>query len=126
MQQQILRGQQLQGERGLSPSLQPDLQKLEATLSTMGHTIEAQEHNLQVPGHHPPTVCHLCVRARALASRFVYLYQQVTLDAWQEFEDQRRGVVDFVNKACPILDREPIFSSTESLSTELEQSRVSL
>ncbi|KAK6304736.1 hypothetical protein J4Q44_G00253220 [Coregonus suidteri] len=97
VQQQISRGHQLQAEEGLGETLQQDLQSLETTLSKMDHTMDSQEQELEV-----------------------------TLSAWQEFDNQQRAVQEFVNRARSVMDRDLNFSSPESLATELDQARVLL
>ncbi|TRY83459.1 hypothetical protein DNTS_016204 [Danionella cerebrum] len=94
MQEQIKRGKQLQIEEGLEETLQDDLLKLETTLSKMDENTEAQENNLEV-----------------------------TLAAWLEFDAQQNAVREFVGKVRTLTEREMNFSSADSLSSELEQSK---
>ncbi|KAG1946578.1 nesprin-1 [Pimephales promelas] len=53
----------------------------------------------------------------------VALCCQVTLAAWQEFDSQQAAVREFVGKVRSVTEREMNFSSPESLSTELEQTK---
>lgn len=54
----------------------------------------------------------------------VALCCQVTLAAWQEFDSQQAAVREFVGKVRSVTEREMNFSSPDSLSTELEQTKV--
>ncbi|RXM34120.1 Nesprin-1 [Acipenser ruthenus] len=94
VQQQIARGQQLQAEEGLASSLQPDLQNLESALTKMEQSMETQEKSLQT-----------------------------TLSEWQQFDTEKEAVVEFLKRAGSNLERDLTFSSLESLSAELEQTK---
>ncbi|XP_025939722.1 nesprin-1-like [Apteryx rowi] len=94
VQQQISQAKQLQIEGGLPSTMQEDLQKLEGTLENMQQTMEKREEQLQV-----------------------------TINKWEQFERDKETVVKYLNQASSALERILNFSSLESLSTELDQTK---
>ncbi|RXM34941.1 Nesprin-1 [Acipenser ruthenus] len=94
VQQQIAHGQQLQAEEGLASSLQPDFKNLESALTKMEQSMETQVKSLQM-----------------------------TLSEWQQFDTEKEAVVEFLNRAGSNVERDLTFSSLESLSAELEQTK---
>uniref|UniRef100_H3A1G7 Calponin-homology (CH) domain-containing protein n=1 Tax=Latimeria chalumnae TaxID=7897 RepID=H3A1G7_LATCH len=94
MQKQVDHGKQLQAEEGLGGSFQEDIRKLESTLNNMEQTEERQEEQLKA-----------------------------MLMEWEQFEMKTGDVLDFLNRANPTLERRLNFSSLESLSFELEQTK---
>uniref|UniRef100_A0A8C3KS51 Calponin-homology (CH) domain-containing protein n=1 Tax=Calidris pygmaea TaxID=425635 RepID=A0A8C3KS51_9CHAR len=94
VQQQISQAKQLQTEGGLPSTMQEDLQKLEGTLENMQQTMEKREEQLQV-----------------------------TINKWEQFERDKETVVKYLNQASSALERILNFSSLESLSSELDQTK---
>ncbi|XP_059684163.1 nesprin-1-like [Gavia stellata] len=94
VQQQISHAKQLQIEGGLPSTMQEDLQKLEGTLENMQQTMEKREEQLQV-----------------------------TINKWEQFERDKETVVKYLNQASSALERILNFSSLESLSSELDQTK---
>ncbi|XP_010119459.1 PREDICTED: nesprin-1-like, partial [Chlamydotis macqueenii] len=94
VQQQISQAKQLQFEGGLPSTMQEDLQKLEGTLENMQQTMEKREEQLQV-----------------------------TINKWEQFERDKETVVKYLNQASSALERILNFSSLESLSSELDQTK---
>ncbi|KFQ93584.1 Nesprin-1, partial [Nipponia nippon] len=94
VQQQISQAKQLQIEGGLPSTMQEDLQKLEGTLENMQQTMEKREEQLQV-----------------------------TINKWEQFERDKETVVKYLNQASSALERILNFSSLESLSAELDQTK---
>ncbi|MGH0114382.1 UNVERIFIED_CONTAM: hypothetical protein FKN15_005783 [Acipenser sinensis] len=52
------------------------------------------------------------------------LIHQMTLSEWQQFDTEKDAVVEFLKRAGSNLERDLTFSSLESLSAELEQTKV--
>ncbi|XP_029943268.1 nesprin-1-like [Salarias fasciatus] len=96
VQQLLIRGRQLQAEEG-GGALQLDLHHLESTLSQMEQSMASQEQSLQA-----------------------------ALDGWQQLDGQLDAVRLFIGKARSSAEREPSFSSPESLEAELKQAEVLL
>ncbi|XP_068533202.1 nesprin-1 isoform X7 [Anas acuta] len=94
VQQQIFQAKQLQIEGGLPSTMQEDLLKLEGTLENMQQTMEKREEQLQV-----------------------------TINKWEQFERDKETVVKYLNQASSALERILNFSSLESLSSELDQTK---
>ncbi|KAM6126873.1 nesprin-1-like [Pterocles gutturalis] len=94
VQEQISQAKQLQIEGGLPSTMQEDLQKLEGTLENMQQTMEKREEQLQV-----------------------------TINKWEQFERDKETVVKYLNQASSALERILNFSSLESLSSELDQTK---
>ncbi|KAM6272871.1 nesprin-1 isoform 2-T2 [Spheniscus humboldti] len=94
VQQQISQAKQLQIEGGLPSTVQEDLQKLEGTLENVQQTTEKREEQLQV-----------------------------TINKWEQFERDKETVVKYLNQASSALERILNFSSLESLSSELDQTK---
>ncbi|XP_053877943.1 nesprin-1-like [Malaclemys terrapin pileata] len=94
VQQQIARAKQLQIEGGLPSTVQEDLQKLEGTLENMQQNMEKREEKLQV-----------------------------TVNKWEQFERDKETVVKYLKQASSALERILSFSSLESLSSELDQTK---
>ncbi|XP_010140551.1 PREDICTED: nesprin-1-like, partial [Buceros rhinoceros silvestris] len=94
VQQQISQAKQLQIEGGLPNAVQEDLQKLEGTLENMQQTMEFREEQLKV-----------------------------TINKWEQFERDKETVVKYLNQASSALERILNFSSLESLSSELDQTK---
>uniref|UniRef100_A0A8B9RI12 Spectrin repeat containing, nuclear envelope 1a n=1 Tax=Astyanax mexicanus TaxID=7994 RepID=A0A8B9RI12_ASTMX len=68
---------------------------------------------------------HLIVAIRFACVPFLFTCVfQSTLRAWQDFEQDREAVGQFVCSATPILQRERIFSSLENLTTELDHAQL--
>ncbi|KAG6937090.1 spectrin repeat containing nuclear envelope protein 1, partial [Chelydra serpentina] len=94
VQQQIARAKQLQIEGGLPTTVHEDLQKLEGTLENMQQNMEKREEKLQV-----------------------------TVNKWEQFERDKETVVKYLKHASSALERILSFSSLESLSSELDQTK---
>uniref|UniRef100_A0A663MJP0 Spectrin repeat containing nuclear envelope protein 1 n=1 Tax=Athene cunicularia TaxID=194338 RepID=A0A663MJP0_ATHCN len=94
VQQQISQAKQLQVEGGLPRIMQEDLLKLEGTLENMQQTMEKREEQLQV-----------------------------TINKWEQFERDKETVVKYLKQASSALERILNFSSLESLSSELDQTK---
>uniref|UniRef100_A0A8C4V5X1 Spectrin repeat containing nuclear envelope protein 1 n=1 Tax=Falco tinnunculus TaxID=100819 RepID=A0A8C4V5X1_FALTI len=94
VQQQISQAKRLQIEGGLPSSVQEDLQNLEGTLENMQQTMEKREEQLQV-----------------------------TINKWEQFEKDKETVVKYLKQASSALERILNFSSLESLSSELGQTK---
>lgn len=94
VQQQIFQAKQLQIEGGLPSTMQEDLLKLEGTLENMQQTMEKREEQLQV-----------------------------TINKWEQFERDKETVVKYLNQASSALERILNFSSLDSLSSELDQTK---
>ncbi|KAM7172376.1 nesprin-1 isoform 3-T4 [Macrochelys suwanniensis] len=94
VQQQIARAKQLQIEGGLPSTVHEDLQKLEGTLENMQQNMEKREEKLQV-----------------------------TVNKWEQFERDKETVVKYLKHASSALERILSFSSLESLSSELDQTK---
>uniref|UniRef100_A0A671FP75 Spectrin repeat containing nuclear envelope protein 1 n=1 Tax=Rhinolophus ferrumequinum TaxID=59479 RepID=A0A671FP75_RHIFE len=83
-----------QGEGGLPGQVRQELQKLESTLDSMEHNREKQERRIQV-----------------------------TLRKWERFETNKETVVRYLFQTGSSHERFLSFSSLESLSSELEQTK---
>lgn len=83
-----------QGEGGLPGQVREELQKLESTLDSMEHNREKQERRIQV-----------------------------TLRKWERFETNKETVVRYLFQTGSSHERFLSFSSLESLSSELEQTK---
>uniref|UniRef100_A0A8C3DU56 Spectrin repeat containing nuclear envelope protein 1 n=1 Tax=Corvus moneduloides TaxID=1196302 RepID=A0A8C3DU56_CORMO len=94
VQKQISQAKRLQIEGGLPSTVREDLQKLEGTLENMQQTMEKREEQLQV-----------------------------TINKWEQFERDKETVVKYLNQASSVLERILNFSSLESLSSELDQTK---
>ncbi|XP_027759675.1 nesprin-1 isoform X4 [Empidonax traillii] len=94
VQKQISQAKRLQVEGGLPSTVREDLQKLEGTLENMQQTMEKREEQLQV-----------------------------TINKWEQFERDKETVVKYLNQASSVLERILNFSSLESLSSELDQTK---
>ncbi|KAJ7409657.1 hypothetical protein WISP_113425 [Willisornis vidua] len=94
VQKQISQAKRLQIQGGLPSTVREDLQKLEGTLENMQQTMEKREEQLQV-----------------------------TINKWEQFERDKETVVKYLNQASSVLERILNFSSLESLSSELDQTK---
>ncbi|XP_021548914.1 nesprin-1-like [Neomonachus schauinslandi] len=83
-----------QGEGGLPGQVREELRKLESTLDSMEHSREKQERRIQV-----------------------------TLRKWERFETNKETVVRYLFQTGSSHERFLSFSSLESLSSELEQTK---
>uniref|UniRef100_G3UJN9 Spectrin repeat containing nuclear envelope protein 1 n=1 Tax=Loxodonta africana TaxID=9785 RepID=G3UJN9_LOXAF len=87
-------GQARQGEGGLRGRVQEELQQLQGTLDSVEHSREKQERRIQV-----------------------------TLRKWERFETNKETVVRYLFQTGSSHERFLSFSSLESLSSELEQTK---
>uniref|UniRef100_A0A8C3QVN7 Spectrin repeat containing nuclear envelope protein 1 n=1 Tax=Cyanoderma ruficeps TaxID=181631 RepID=A0A8C3QVN7_9PASS len=58
-----------------------------------------------------------------LQAQQLLLHHQVTINKWEQFERDKETVVKYLNQASSVLERILNFSSLESLSSELDQTK---